>query len=176
MIHKKTIFVMGLIFVVLTLLTGKVNAELALGFPYEVSGSSGQTFESIISLQNTLEPISNIQVEIIIKEGSEYVSFPQGTTINLSANETKNIKMLVSIPTNAKAEKKYPVSLAFKQKNNEAESSGMIGLSITILKDFNIRVLGEEKSNTIIVIISAILITLIILLSWLLIKTLKNKK
>ncbi len=176
MIYKKTILIMSLIFVAVTLFSGNVNANLALGFPYEVSGSPGQTFESTISLQNTIAPSSDIQVEITIVKGSEYVSFPQGTIINLSANETKNIQMTVSIPSNAKAEKRYPVSLLFKQTDNDIGSQGMIGMSITISKDFDIIVKGEEKSNNIIVIISTILIILIIILTGLLIKTLKAKK
>ena len=173
--NKKIVVMIYFILLVSVLFSIKVSAGFALGFPYEIKGNPGETHRETISLQNKIEPISDITIEIVIKEGGEYLSFPEGKIIEISANETKNIPLDIIIPANSKPGQSFDVSLQFKQVGGGSQSQGTIGLSLAISKDFKIKVEGEP-SNTKAIILSSVLALITLILIIIMFRMLRKKK
>ncbi len=175
MTTKKIRGIIYFVLLVSILISIKVSAGFALGFPYEIKGNPGETHREIISLQNKVEPISDMTIEIVINEGGEYISFPEGKIINMLANETKNIPLDIIVPANAKPGQSFDVSLQFKQVAGSSQSQGTIGVSLTISKDFKIKV-AREPSNTKAIVVSSILALITLILIIILVRTLMQKK
>ncbi|MGV8142731.1 MAG: hypothetical protein ACP5NS_03795 [Candidatus Pacearchaeota archaeon] len=164
-----------MLMILITLVSVKVSAGFALGFPYEIKGNPGETHREIVSLQNRIEPVSDITIEIVVVSGGEYLSFPEGKIIEIAANDTKNIPMDVVIPQNAKSGRSLDASLLFKQVAGSSQSQGTVGVSLTISKEFKIKVEGEETNNKAII-VSSILAVLVVILIIILIRTLMHRK
>lgn len=174
MINKNTILSLVIFLFVITSLN-EVSAGFALGTPYRIEGNAGESHLELISIQNLIEPTTDATFEITIITGSEYISFPDGQRIDVKANESKNIEMLVSIPKKSKPEQIYESAIIVKQIAGQSATQGTVGLSVSLGETFKIHVNGE-KQNSKVIIISIVLGILIILLIWLLIKTLRSKK
>lgn len=154
-----------------------VLAELALGTPDKnLYGNPGETQKKIISIQNIVDTPLDTTIKITITKGADYISFPGGDLIEIKANETKFVTMDVTIPSGANTGDVYEASIVIKQISEQTSSQGTVSLSSSIGEDFKIHVNEQKDTNNKILIISTILIVFILLLIWILIRTIKNNK
>ncbi len=161
--------------IIFVLLSIHVSAGFGISVPYDIKGNPGETNREIVQIQNKIAPTSDITIEIIVKKGEEYVSFPEGKIIEIKSNETKNILLDLIIPNKAKSGQNLEVSLLFKQISGNSQSQGTVGMSMSVSEDFQIKVIGEKGNNSVLI-ISSILSIIIIILTTILIKTLMRQK
>ncbi len=166
--------VIASIFIIAIILSNFASAGFAVGFPYKIDLKKGETYDGSFQLQNIIQPVEQITVEIIIEQGEEYLSFPDGTTIQLAANEIKNIPVKISVPNNADGGDVYNAKIIFKPVSGDVQEGGTVNFRLSVGRSFDIEVIKE--TNTILVIAIVFLILAILILILILLKTLKNKK
>ncbi len=160
----------------LIILSSYASAGFGVGFPFKISLNPGETYEGSLSLQNRIEPVEDMTIEIIVEEGEEYIIFPNGKTVQITANETLNIPVKISVPESAEPGAVYKVKMLFKPTSRGTQQGGTVNFILSLGKSFDIEVLGESKNKGAIIIILLLLITIIVVLAVLLIRALGKKK
>lgn len=176
----------GIIFIFM--LSAFVNA-FAIGFEStELRLHPGETYNGAFSLQNYGVGSGDITVEATVEEGAQYVTFTEGTTIDVLANNNAAAPVRFTIPANAKVGDSYPVKILFKVISgnvggNEAESGGTtVGFAFSYRREINLKVVPETPAETpsarpailtIAIILALAIIIVIVIILWLVIK---NKK
>lgn len=163
---------MILIILGIVLTASVVSAGFAVSFPYKISLHPGETYEGSFSLQNVLQPSEDTTIEIIVESGNEYIQFPEGTTIQLAENETKNVPVKVTLPEDVNLDK-YSIQLLF-QPVSAQNQGGTVDIVLALRKSFDIDVIRENNKKTAIAITLLIIVAIILLI--LLLKVLRNKK
>ena len=152
------------------------SAGFAVGFPYKISLHRGESYEGSFSLQNVIPPTEETTVKIKVTEGEEYITFPEGTTFQLAANEIKNVPVKISLPQDADGGKIYKAKIIFEPVSGGVQNGGIVSLRFSVGKNFDIEVIGNTKAERLAKIASVILFIVVIILIIVLIKVLKNKK
>ena len=158
------------------ILSSFANAGFAIGFPYKITLHRGESFEGSFSLQNVLPPAEAMTIEIVVIEGEEYLSFPEGTTFQLAANEIKNAPVKITLPEDADGGDIYKVKINFRPVSGGVQGSGTVSLRLSLGKTFDIEVIGDTKAERLAKTASIILFIVAIILIIVLIKVLKNKR
>ena len=183
-INKKIFFGVALSFLI------GLSCCLALsvgGVSDKVEAYPGQNAEIILSIQNQLEGATNIQMEGLLEEGSEIVSFVGGNDYSIPAGGSTSVKLKISVPQNVPIGTQYPVTILLKTTAKEP-GEGIESTGVTFVEDlrktFQVKVIAKPEapaetpeieppiSLTAIILSLAILIVIVIIL-WLVIK---NKK
>jgi len=150
------------------------SAAFGVGFPYKISLHPGETYEGSFSIQNVLEPTEDTTISIVVEKGQEYIQFPEGTTIQLSKGETKNIPVKITIPERGDADK-YNVQILFQPTSAAAAGQeGTIELVLALKKSFDIEVIRDKSNKAVYTSIALVLIAVILII--ILMRVLKNSK
>ena len=158
------------------LFSSLASAGFAIGFPYKIELRRGESYEGSFSIQNVLPPTEATTVEIVIEEGEDYISFPEGTTFQLAPNEIKNAPVKITIPKDADGGDVYKAKIVFTPSSGGVQEGGTVSLRLSIGKSFNIEVIGDTKAERLAKTASIILFIIAIALIIILIRVLKNKK
>ena len=173
---NKILFTTSAIFILLITFSNFVSAGFAIGFPYKIELRRGESYEGSFSLQNVLPPTEDTTIKITIEEGSQYISFPQGTTIQLAANEIKNAPVKITIPEDADGGDVYKAKISFKSVSDGVQEGGTVSLRLSVGKSFDIEVIGDTKAERLAKTASVILFIVAVVLIIILIIVLKKKK
>ncbi len=158
------------------ILSSFASAGFAIGFPYKITLNRGESYEGSFSLQNVIPPTEATTIEIIIEEGEEYISFPEGTTFQLAANEVKNAPVKITLPEEADSGDIYKAKIIFRPVSGGVQEGGTVSLRLSIGKSFDIEVIGDTKTERLAKTASIILFIAAIVLIIILIIVLKNKR
>ncbi len=148
-----------------------VSASFGVGFPTKIAIHPGESYQGQISIQNVLPDSKDMSLEIIIKEGSEYISFPEGQIIEIKKDEIKKIPIQVTIPKEINSIKEK-VQLEFRPVQGESQVQG-VSIVLSIGKSFDIEIIQEINNK--IKFIVAILLIIAVLLIVVLFKVIKRK-
>ncbi len=152
------------------------SAGFAIGFPYKIELNRGESYEGGFSLQNVLPPTEDTTVEIIVDEGEEYISFPEGKTVNIAANEIKNVPVKITLPEDADGGDVYKAKILFRPVSGGVQGGGTVSLRLSVGRAFDIEVIGETKAERLAKTASVILLIVAVILVIVLIKVLNKKK
>lgn len=161
------------IFIISIMLSNFASAGFAVGFPHKIELKNGESYDGSFQLQNVIPPVEQITVEIIVEQGEEYVSFPEGTTIQLTANEIKNVPVKISVPENANGGDVYNTKIIFKPISGGAQENGTVNFRLSVGRSFDIEVIKE--TNTLLIITIFFLTLAILILVIILLKNLRKK-
>ncbi len=170
--NKVNLFIAS-IFIISIILSNLASAGFAVGFPYKIELKKGETYEGNFQLQNIIQPVEQITIEVVIEQGEEYISFPEGRTIQLVANETKNIPVKISVPNNAGGGEIYNAKIIFKPISGGIQTGETVNFRLSVGKSFDIEIIKENNNILTIVIVFLILAVLIVII--LLLKLLKKR-
>lgn len=164
------------VFIITILFSNLASAGFAVGFPYKIELKRGESYEGSFQLQNVLPPTEATTVEIVVEEGEEYISFPEGTTIHLAADEIKNAPVKITIPEDADGGDVYKAKIIFRPTSGGVQQGGTVSLRLSVGKTFDIEVIGDTKAERLAKTASIILFIVAVILIIVLIRVLKNKK
>ncbi len=103
-----------LVLLALILVSTSLVSAFSVGFEStELRLYPGESYESSFSLQNYGTDAKDITVEATLEEGAQYLSFPQGTRIDVVANNNAAAPVRITVPSNAKVGDKYPIKVLF---------------------------------------------------------------
>ncbi len=173
---NKTKYITAIILVGAIFLINFASAGFAVGFPYKISLHRGETYDGSFQLQNVLPPTEDTTLEIIVEQGQEYIQFPEGTSIQLAANEIKNIPVKITLPENADSGDVYKAKIIFRPVSGGVQEGGTVSLRFSLGKTFDIEVIGDTKAEKLAKTASIILFIVAIVLIIILIKVLSKKK
>lgn len=160
----------------LILISNLASAGFAVGFPYKISLHRGETYEGSFSLQNVIPPTEDTTVEVVVEEGEQYIQFLDGKTIQIRANETKNIPIRISIPDSADGGDIYKAKITFKPVSGGVQQGETVSLRFSVGKTFDIEVVGPTKGERMAKIASVILFIIVIILIIVLVRIMMRKK
>ena len=119
-------------------------SAFALGFANKISLYPGESTDTSFSLQNVIEPTADLVLGVVVEEGSEYVSFTEGTQFNVPEGESVRAKVRVSVPETASVGDIYTVTVVFGTVSSESiGDEGTIQFTTFHRKSFEIEVMAE---------------------------------
>ncbi len=139
---------LGMIFSFLIVFSSFSVLALSIGNPSAVNGEPGVGVSSGVTLMNLGQGAKDVTVEIVVEEGGEYISFPDGLIYDVSAGTMLPVKINANIPSNAKIGDSFPVTIVFRPINGGGVTGeGTVSLAFGYRVSFNVNVIGAEGES-----------------------------
>lgn len=118
-------------------------AAFSVGSFSAINVAPGETVETTFSLMNTGEDAEDVVIEIVVDEGAQYFSFPEGTRYNVPAGTTVSARVSVSIPSDASVGDSYPAKITFNAIEGGVNEGDTVDIVFGYSKSFNINVITK---------------------------------
>lgn len=126
-----------------------ISAEIGISGPYAknfpLTMGSGETIATYFKIQNTIGNTTDINVEVILEEGSDIVTILNGPMYEIPSGEEAILSLEIKIPSNVRRGKEYPVKFLFKPTSIET-GEGMIQFNVNINREFKV-IVGDDYSE-----------------------------
>ncbi len=142
---KNVIFI-GVILIFAVGLLYPVSAGFAVGFPNSIDLNPGETKDISFSLQNIIEPKTDVTIKIVVESGSEYLTLVGGDSFDLSAGEVKSVPARVKAPSDAKALDVFNMVVLFESVSGNGQTGGTVDVSFSQRVSFDI-VINEDAQG-----------------------------
>ena len=146
-IKSKNVWSIFLVFTMLILLSSFVSANFGVGSPVSELLYPGQSIESALSVQNTLDDAKDLIVAGEILEGGDYVSFINDVSnIMVPAGEIVVVPIKISVPQDAKIGDIYDIKVLFKGiSGGSGGEGGTIEFKFNVGKSFKVVVIPNPN-------------------------------
>ena len=146
-IKSKNVWSIFLVFTMLILLSSFVSANFGVGSPVSELLYPGQSIESALSVQNTLDDAKDLIVAGEILEGGDYVSFINDVSnIMVPAGEIVVVPIKISVPQDAKIGDIYDIKVLFKGiSGGSGGEGGTIEFKFNVGKSFKVVVIEKPQ-------------------------------
>jgi len=144
----------------------------------------GQVHETNFNLQNYGTDAVEVEVQATIKEGQEYITFPQGTTFTIPAQNNINVPVSITIPEDARVGDTYPVSVLFEAlsgegSTGEAEGEQTIGFVINRERNIDLNIVEkpgapEAEVSAMWWILAVVVLIIVVVVIWFVVKSKKE--
>jgi len=154
----------------------------------------GESSEEIFSLMNLGDSAEDVVVEVVVEEGGDYISLPEGTSYDVPAGEIVPVRVSVSVPDGSSVGDTFSSRIVFSTVSGGVSEGGTVDIGFGYSKTFNINVIerviieepetggtvgGEEPGaagggNTLWWIVGAAVVIIIIIIIWIVMKKKKD--
>ncbi|MFH1585928.1 MAG: hypothetical protein ABIB79_04115 [archaeon] len=122
-------------------------SAFSVAFTSSISIEPGQTIEKAFALINTAEGAQDLTVKATVKEGSEYVSLPDGETYNIAPGKTGAVKVVFNVPADAQNGDVYPAKVSFETIEGSSLGGGTLSYKIGHTISFDINVMDKVPTT-----------------------------
>jgi hypothetical protein len=135
-----TFLVAGVFAVWFSILVGAIS----IGSPGAVNLEPGSSSETSFSILNKGESAEDVVVEVVVEEGSEYITFLDGTTFDVPAGQVASVPTRISVPASANVGDQYKVTIVFVPlEGGEGSEGGTVDLTFGFKSSFNVNVVEK---------------------------------
>lgn len=108
----------------------------------------GESIDTIFILDNFGEDASDVTVEIVVEEGSEYITLAGDASFSLAKEGSAEVPVSISVPAEASVGDSYNAEILFRPTSGGEEGAGGEGTTIGF-------VMSQRKSIDIVVVAAA---------------------
>ena len=123
-------------------------SAFSIGFSSAINIEPGQSVEKGFSIINKGTDAEDLTVEVVVEEGSQYITLPEGTQYQIPKGELKPVPATFSVPSSAQPGDKYTVKMSFNSIEGGTIGGGSLEFKVGHSLSFDINVMEKVPTTS----------------------------